>query len=96
MKNSPSKSAKIAPMDPRHPEHKAYIEWLRNLSMEERGQMLARLCQEAADEERARIAAGLPPTEPEPWPESTWEHLRRWAAQSRETANDSASACANE
>jgi hypothetical protein len=84
--STPSQAAqtrKIAPADPRHPEHAAYIAWLRELSMEERGWTILEKCREAAAEERARIAAGLPPTVPEPWPESTWELLRRLARQSR-------------
>jgi hypothetical protein len=90
-----SNKTKIDPMDPRHPEHNAYINWLRNLSMEERGQMIARLCREAAEAERARIAAGLPPTEPGPWPESTWEFMRQWSVKSREANNQTDSANAH-
>jgi hypothetical protein len=75
---------KITPDDPRHPEHGDYLAWLRGLSMEDRGKMILAQCCEAAAEERARIAAGLPPTQPEPWPESTWELLRRLVRQSRQ------------
>jgi len=90
------KPEKIDPSDPRHPEYETYMNWLRGLSMKERGQMIARLCREAAEEEWARIKAGLPPTEPEPWPESTWELLRRLSAQGREAASENDTACANE
>jgi hypothetical protein len=81
------KTDKITPDDPRHSEHGAYFTWLRGLSMEERGWMILEKCREAAEEERARIASGLPPTVPEPWPESTWELLRRLARQSRQDSS---------
>ena len=84
---------KINPMDPRHPEHGAYIAWLRNLTMKERGDLIMAKCREAADAERARIAAGLPPTPSEPIPESTLEFFRRSIAKHRadmaETATES-------
>jgi hypothetical protein len=86
MTSHPSKAHKITPDDPRHPEHGDYLAWLRGLSMEERGRMILDKCREAAAEERARIASGLPPTTPEPWPESTWELLRRLVRQSRENS----------
>jgi hypothetical protein len=87
---------KIDPMDRRHPEHEAYIKWLRGLSMKERGDMIVRLCREAAEAERARIAAGLGPTPKEPWPESTWEHFRGWAAQARAATSEADAAGCNE
>jgi hypothetical protein len=75
-------------MDRRHAEHEVYLKWLRGLSMKERGEMIVAKCREAAEAERARIAAGLPATPEEPWPESTWEHFRRWAAEARKRAED--------
>lgn len=75
---------KISPMDPSHPEHGAYIAWMRGLTMKERGDMILAKCREAAEAERARIAAGLPPTEPDPIPESTLEFFRREIAKYRE------------
>ena len=81
------KTRKITPDDPRHPEHDAYLAWLRGLSMEERGNLILAKCREAAAKERARIASGLPPTIPEPWPESTWELLRRLVRQSRQSSS---------
>jgi len=79
---------KISPMDPRHPEHGAYIAWLRNLTMQERGDLIMEKCSEAAVAERARIAAGLPPTPPEPIPASTLEFFRR--AIARQQAKEAA------
>ncbi len=72
-------------MDRRHPEHEAYLK--------ERGEMIAAKCREAAEAERARIAAGLPATPREPWPESTWEHLRRWTAEARKRAEVAEGKC---
>jgi hypothetical protein len=74
---------KLDLMDPKHPEHKAYIAWLRSLTMKERGDLIVAKCREAAAAERARIAAGLPPTPPDPIPESTLEFFRRCIAQQR-------------
>ena len=54
---------------------------LRALSMEERGKLLEAACEAAAEIERSRRAAGLPPIQPDPWPESTWEFLRKHAAR---------------
>lgn len=59
-----SKTHRISPDDPRHPEYGAYLAWLRRLTMEERGRMILEKCREAAEEEHARIASGLPPTTP--------------------------------
>lgn len=46
----------------------------------ERGQALVDLCDEAADIEQSKRKLGLPVILPESWPQSTWEHLRRHAA----------------
>jgi hypothetical protein len=78
------KPAKIPPSDPRHPEHGAYLTWLRGLSMKERGELIAALCREAAEAEQTRIAAGLPPTPKEPFPESTLELFRNQIRKRRE------------
>jgi len=55
------------------------IQWLRSLSLEERGELIASACRAAAVIERSRIQSGLPPTQRAPWPESTWELLRKHA-----------------
>ena len=56
---------------------------LRALSMRERGILLEAACEAAAEIERSRLAAGLPPIQPDPWPESTWEFFRKHAARVR-------------
>lgn len=47
---------------------------LRSLSLDERGKLIAVAC----------AAAGLPRSEPAPWPASTWEFQKRHAARFRE------------
>jgi hypothetical protein len=56
---------------------------LRGLSLRERGMLLAAACEAAAEIERGRIAAGLPPSQPAPWPASTWEFLKKHASRFR-------------
>jgi hypothetical protein len=63
-------------------------EKLRKLSLKERGEMIHTLCREAAAAEADRIESGLPPTPREPWPESTWEFLRKCMTQSPSSANE--------
>jgi len=57
---------------------------LRSLSMAERARLIQSACAAAALIRRSRLAAGLPPGEPDPWPASTWEFLRKHAAGVRE------------
>ena len=64
---------------------KAEIARLRGLTMRERGILIERACETAAEICRSRRAAGLPETEPAPWPASTWEFLRKHAARVRRT-----------
>jgi hypothetical protein len=56
---------------------------LRSLSLKERGKLLKAACDAVNVIERSRIASGLPPIKPDPWPESTWEFLRKHAARVR-------------
>lgn len=49
-------------------------------SPEDRSQAFVELCNEAASIEASKRQLGLPTIPPEPWPRSTWEHLRRHAA----------------
>lgn len=56
---------------------------LRTMSMAERGRLLEAACEAAMEIERCRIAAGLPPSQPAPWPESTWAFLKEHAARVR-------------
>ena len=46
----------------------------------ERGQAFVDLCDEAADIEQSKRQLGLSTLPPESWPQSTWEHLQRHAA----------------
>ncbi len=62
----------------------AEIARLRTLSMRERGELIEAACKAADALRRARLAAGLPDVQPEPWPASTWEFLKKHAARSRE------------
>ena len=42
----------------------------------------------AAAIQRSRLAAGLPPIKPDPWPQSTWDFLRKHAARVRDESID--------
>lgn len=53
---------------------------LRTLTTAERAALIEAACAAAAAVNRSRLAAGLPPAEPAHWPPSTWEFLRRNAA----------------
>jgi hypothetical protein len=57
---------------------------LRSLDPSQRSALIESACRAAMAIERSRLAAGLPPSEPAPWPPSTWEYLRKWAASVRE------------
>jgi hypothetical protein len=56
---------------------------LRSLSMKERSVLLEAACEAATEILRSRLAAGLPLPQRDPWPESTWEFLRKHAARVR-------------
>jgi hypothetical protein len=56
---------------------------LRELSLEERGQMLQAACRAVAQIAAHRRAAGLPDPLPAPWPASTLDFLKRHAAHVR-------------
>jgi len=58
-------------------------ESLRTMSMAERGRRLAAACRLAASVERSKTKSGMPPSQPEPWPDSTWEFLRKHAPNGR-------------
>jgi hypothetical protein len=58
-------------------------ERLRGLSVRERGEMILAVCRAAAEIYKGRIRSGLPPPTPTPWPASTWEILRKHAANAR-------------
>jgi hypothetical protein len=52
---------------------------LQAMTLEERGRRIQQACRLAALQEQSRRRAGLPPTVPVPWPESTREFLRKYA-----------------
>lgn len=57
---------------------------LKNLSPQERGELLIAACRGAAEIEASRIQMGLPPSQPAPWPESTWSFLAEAARRVRQ------------
>jgi hypothetical protein len=59
-------------------------EQLRGRSLQERGDLIIAACRAAAEIERGKIASGRPPSQPAPWPESTWEWLRRFAQRGKQ------------
>lgn len=59
------------------------LERLRRLSLDERAKLLAAACRTAAEIEASRLKMGLPPTQPAPWPESTWKFLAEAARRAR-------------
>jgi hypothetical protein len=61
-------------------QEEAEFERLRGLSDRERGEEILAVCRAAAAIHAGGLASGLPPVEPEPWPASTWEYLRKCAA----------------
>ncbi len=64
-------------------QEQAEIERLRGLSDRERGEEILAVCRAAAIIHAGRIDSGLPPATPEPWPASTWEFLRKCAANDK-------------
>lgn len=55
------------------------IRHLRAMSLAERGELLLSACRTAAMLEQSRIASGLAPAEPAPWPESVRALMAAWA-----------------
>jgi hypothetical protein len=60
---------------------------LASFTLEERARMIEAACASAMDILRAREKMGLPPVEPEPWPVSTLEFLRRHAPSGKRSAS---------
>jgi hypothetical protein len=56
---------------------------LRTLSLRERGRLIEAACEAASLINQSRLASGLPDVERAPWPESTWQFLRKQAARAR-------------
>ncbi len=61
----------------------AEVKQLQTLSLQERGEQIRAACAAAAEIERSRLTAGLPKTEPAPWPQSTWDFLSEHARNAR-------------
>lgn len=67
---------------------KERVELLRSLSLAERGELVISACRAAAQIEQGRLDSGLPPSQPAPWPESTWQLLRRYAPNGQRRASE--------
>ena len=63
------------------------LSYVRSLSTEQRGELLIAACRAAAAIEQGRLQSGLPPSSPAPWPPSTRQFQRKWAAHVRATVN---------
>lgn len=61
----------------------AEIERLRKLTDRERGEEILAVCRAAAAILEGRRKSGLPPPIRRPWPASTWEYLRKCAANDK-------------
>ena len=85
----PNRSPESLPQNLVPPDFSAFIrskrEAAKSLSpnLDERGELIRRACQAAAEIEASRIRSGLPPSQPAPWPSSTWEFLRKHAANAQ-------------
>ena len=62
----------------------ANFEHLRQLSSQERGEWLMAVCRAAAEIEASRLQMGMSPTQPAPWPESTWKFFAEAARRARD------------
>ena len=64
----------------------AFFAGLRQLSLAERGRLIKSACQTAMRIELGKLRSGLPPSQLEPWPESTWAYFKEWTRNARELA----------
>jgi hypothetical protein len=60
------------------------LEYVQRASFVERGEMLSVACRDAAEIEASRLQMGLPPSQPAPWPDSTWAFLAEAARRVRQ------------
>jgi len=60
------------------------LECVQRASFVERGKMLSVACQDAAEIEASRLQMGFPPSQPAPWPDSTWTFLAEAARRVRQ------------
>lgn len=67
---------------------KGQVELFRSLPLDERGELIIAACRAAAQIEQGRLASGLPPSQPAPWPESTWQLLRRYAPNGQRRSSE--------
>jgi hypothetical protein len=72
------------------PDFNAVIEWERRdlecvqkIPFAERGELLRIACQDAEAMEASRLQMGLAPSQPAPWPDSTWKFLAEAAQHVR-------------
>ncbi len=68
-----------APTNPKAALFEEELAALRRLSLDERGRLIASACRTAAEILASRRRCGLPDEQPEPWPASTVEFLKRHA-----------------
>lgn len=69
------------------PEHvEADAAYFRGLSLTERARLLEAVCAAAMDILAARQQMGIAPPEPEPWPLSTQEFMRKHAPNGKRTS----------
>lgn len=47
----------------------------RDLDCKQRGELLVAACRDAVEFEASRLSMGLPPSQPVPWPATTWTFL---------------------
>jgi hypothetical protein len=59
-------------------------ERLKELSPQQRGELIIAACRAAATIEASRLKMGMSPTQPAPWPTSTWKFLAEAARRVRE------------
>jgi hypothetical protein len=60
------------------------LESVLKTSFVERGELLTIACHDAAAIEVSRLQMGLPPSQPAPWPESTWNFFAEAARRVRQ------------
>ena len=58
---------------------------LQQRSFEERTELIKAACRAAQAINRSRIQSGLESSHPTPWPESTWELLKKYALNGKIT-----------
>jgi hypothetical protein len=60
------------------------LECVRAMSVAERSEMLAVACRDAEEIEASRLKMGFGPSQPAPWPDSTWTFLAEAALRVRQ------------